>query len=192
MAEREILLYPKDKIALRAKSDPIHAFNRHIRQLIKDLKETLLSHNDGIGLVAPQIGEHLRVVTVRLGARSDWDPEVDPPIVLVNPEIVESGDESKDFDGCLSFPGLYGETIRPHYLRVIGLSKESKPVDRIFMGFDAVLVHHEIDHLDGVLFIDRVESLSNLYRVYIDDRGKPKSVPISVIVSAPWIMDVAE
>jgi peptide deformylase len=192
MAEREILLYPKDKIALRAKSDPIHAFNRHTRQLIKDLKETLLSHNDGIGLVAPQIGEHLRVVTVRLGARSDWDPEVDPPIVLVNPEIVESGDESKDFDGCLSFPGLYGETIRPHYLRVIGLSKESKPVDRIFMGFDAVLVHHEIDHLDGVLFIDRVESLSNLYRVYIDDRGKPKSVPISVIVSAPWIMDVAE
>ena len=192
MAEREILLYPKDKIALRAKSDPINAFNRHTRQLIKDLKETLLSHNDGIGLAAPQIGEHLRVVIVRLGARSEWDPEADPPIALVNPEIVESGDESKDFDGCLSFPGLYGETIRPHYLRVIGLNEEYKPFDRIFMGFDAVLVHHEIDHLVGVLFIDRVESLSNLYRVYINDRGKPMSVPISVIVSAPRTMDVAE
>jgi peptide deformylase len=192
MAQREILLYPKDKIVLRKKSDPINAFNRHTRQLIKDLKETLLSHMDGIGLAAPQIGENLQVVTVRLGSRSAGDSEADPPIALVNPEIIESGDEDKDFDGCLSFPGLYGETIRPHYLRVIGLSEESKPFNRIFTGFDAVLVHHEIDHLDGVLFIDRIESVSDLYRVYIDDQGKPTSVPISVIVSAPHTMDFAE
>jgi peptide deformylase len=192
MAECEILLYPKDKIALRAKSDPINAFDRHTKQLIKDLKETLLSHNDGIGLTAPQIGEHLRVVAVCLGARSDSDLEADPPIALVNPKIVESGNESKDFDGCLSFPGLFGETIRPHYLRVIGLTEENKPFDRIFTGFDAVLVHHEIDHLDGVLFIDRIECLSDLYRMYIDDQGKPTSVPLSVIVSSPRIMDIAE
>jgi peptide deformylase len=115
MAEREILLYPKDKFALRAKSDLLNTFNRRTRQLINDLKETLLFHTDGIGLAAPQIGEHLRVVTVRLGARSDGDSEADPPIAMVNPEIIESGDEDKDFDGCLSFHGLYGETIRPHY-----------------------------------------------------------------------------
>jgi peptide deformylase len=192
MAEREILLYPKDKFALRTKSDPINGFNRHIRQLINDLKETLLCHNDAIGLAAPQISEHLRFVTVRLGAKSEWDPEADPPIVLVNPEIIESSDEAKDFDGCLSFPGLFGETIRPHYLRVIGLTEENKPFDRIFTGFDAVLVHHEIDHLDGVLFIDRIECLSDLYQMYIDDQGKPTRVPLSVIVSSPRIMDIAE
>jgi peptide deformylase len=192
MAKREILIYPKDKFALRKKSDPINAFNRRTRQLIKDLKETLLSHTDGIGLAAPQIGEILRVVTIRLGGRSNWDSEDDSPIALVNPKIIESGNEDKDFDGCLSFPGLYGETIRPHYLRVIGLSEESKPFDRIFKGFDAVLVHHEIDHLDGVLFIDCIENLSDLYRMYIDDQGKPTSVPISVIVSAPRTMDFVE
>jgi peptide deformylase len=192
MAEREILLYPKDKNALRTKSDPINAFNRRTRQLIKDLKETLLSHTDGIGLAAPQIDERLRIVAVRLGARNDWVSEADSPIALVNPEIIESGNEDKDFDGCLSFPGLYGETIRPHFLRVIGLTEDGKPFDRSFTGFDAVLVHHEIDHLDGVLFIDRIESLSDLYRVYIDDQGKPMKVPISVIVSPPTTMDFAE
>jgi peptide deformylase len=182
MAEREILLYPKDKIALRASSVPINAFNRRTRRLIKDLKETLLSCSEGIGLAAPQIDVHLRVVTVRLGARNDWDGEADPPIVLVNPEIIESGDEGKDFDGCLSFPGLYGETIRPHRLRVIGLTEDGKPFDRIFTGFDATVVHHEIDHLDGVLFIDRIESLDDLYRVYMDSNGKPMRLPISQFV----------
>jgi peptide deformylase len=192
MAGREILLYPKDKIALRASSVPINAFNRRTRRLIKDLKETLLSCSDGIGLAAPQIGVHLRVVTIRLGARNDWDGDADPPIALVNPEIVESGNEGKDFDGCLSFPGLYGETIRPHHLRVIGLTGDGKPFDRIFTGFDAVLVHHEIDHLEGVLFIDRIESLDDLYRVYIHSNGKAVRVPISEVVPTISLFDMAE
>ena len=68
MAVREILLYPKDKVALRAKSEPITVFNQQTRELIKDLKDTLLAHHEGIGLAAPQIDAHLRVVLVRLGA----------------------------------------------------------------------------------------------------------------------------
>jgi peptide deformylase len=192
MAVREILLYPKDKTALRAKSDPIHLFNRHTRQLIKDLKETLLAHQDGIGLAAPQIGVHSRMVDVRLGARNDWDHEAGPPITLINPEIVESSDECKDLDGCLSFPGLYGETIRPHYLRVTGLDEDGKPFDRCFAGFDAVLVHHELDHLDGVLFIDRIERLDDLYRVYMDGSGKPVRVPMSEIVPEIYLTNMPE
>ena len=182
MAVREILTYPKFKTELRAKSKPIHAFNHKTRRMIGDLKGTLMAHHDGIGLAAPQIGVHLRTVVVRLGGRNDWDPEAGPPIAFVNPEIVEKGDERKDFDGCLSFPGLFGETIRPHYLRVTGLTEEGNPFDQIYQGFDAVLVHHEIDHLDGVLFIDLTESLDDLYRVYLDNNGKPVRIPMSNIL----------
>jgi peptide deformylase len=167
---------------LRARSEPIQGFNRQIRQTIKDLKDTLMAHQDGIGLAAPQIGAHFRTVVVRLGARNDWDREAEPPIVLINPEIVEKGDDIKDFDGCLSFPGLFGETIRPHYLRVTGLTEHGNPFDQIYQGFDAVLVHHEIDHLDGVLFIDHAESLDDLYRVYLDFDGKTVRIPMSKIL----------
>jgi len=192
MAVCEILLYPKDKIALRAKSDPVRTFNRQTRRLVQDLKDTLLAHSEGIGLAAPQMGAHVRIVVVRLGARHDWDEEADPPIALCNPEIIASNDEQKDFDGCLSFPGLHGATIRPHKLRVSGLYEDGKQFDRIFTGFDAVVVHHEIDHLDGVLFIDRIERLEDLYRVYMDNKGKPVQVPMSVIVPAIRITDMAE
>ena len=196
MTARKILLYPKDKEALRAKSESIHAFNKRTKQLIEDLKDTLIAHTDGIGLAAPQINVHARVVIVRLKAVSDGSREADPPIALINPEIVEAGDERRDFDGCLSFPGLYGETVRPHYLQVIGLDESGKPFDRTFEGFDAVVVHHEIDHLDGVLFIDRIEKFEDLYRVYVDDNGKPVRVPVSQIVGvgkeAIRISDVAE
>lgn len=196
MTARKILLYPKDKEALRAKSESIHAFNKRTKQLIEDLKDTLIAHTDGIGLAAPQINVHARVVIVRLKAVSDGSREADPPIALINPEIVKAGDERRDFDGCLSFPGLYGETVRPHYLRVTGLDESGKKFDRTFEGFDAVVVHHEIDHLDGVLFIDRIEKLEDLYRVYVDDNGKPVRVPISQIMGvgkdAIRISEVAE
>jgi peptide deformylase len=192
MAERAILLYPKHKNALRAKSTPVPALNRQIRRLIKDLKDTLLAHQDGVGLAGPQIGVHQRVVIVRLGAGNVEDGEAHPPIALINPEIVEASDERKDIDGCLSFPGLFGETVRPHLLRVTGIAEEGQPFDCVYSGFDAVIVHHEIDHLDGVLFIDHIAGLDGLYRVYIDDQGKPVRVPISEILPAVHVADLAE
>lgn len=181
MAVREILLFPTDKSALRKKSDPVHKMNRQAQRVIKDLKDTLNACQGGVGLAAPQINEHTRIVLVCLGAENDWDRKAGPPIALVNPKIIESGDEQKDFDGCLSFPGLYGETIRPHYLRVAGLGEDGKPFDQIFTGFDAVVVHHEVDHLNGVLFIDRIENLTDLYRVNKDDSGKLVYQPMTHI-----------
>jgi peptide deformylase len=182
MTVQKILLYPKDKEALRTQSESVPSFNKRTKQLIKDLKDTLIAHTDGIGLAAPQINVHERVVIVRLKTFNDGTHETDPPIALINPEIIEAGDERRDFDGCLSFPGLYGETVRPHYLRVTGLDEGGKKLDRTFEGFDAVVVHHEVDHLDGVLFIDRIEKFEDLYRVYVDDNGKPVRVPISQIM----------
>lgn len=178
MAVRKIVLYAENEAALRQKSEPVRVVNRRIKDLIRDLKETLIAHPDGIGLAAPQINVHQRVVVVRLGSRPDEEAERGAPLALINPEIIAARNERRDFDGCLSFPGLYAETVRPHYLNVTGLDEWGQPFDHVFEGFDAVLVHHEIDHLDGVLFIDRVESVQDLYRVREDEKGLLVRVPV--------------
>lgn len=182
MTVRKIVLYSENPDALRKKSQPVRVVNRRVKKLIKDLKDTLLANSNGIGLAAPQINVHSRVIIVRTGGRSDddGDAEPGPPIALINPEIVEAGQDLRDFDGCLSFPGLFAETVRPHYLRVTGLDEWGKPFERVFEGFDAVVVHHEIDHLNGVLFIDRVEKVEDLYRVQEDENGELVRVPVSL------------
>jgi peptide deformylase len=173
MAVREILRYPKYKEELRKPSRPISKVNPGVASLVADLKETLLAHPEGIGLAAPQINRHLRAVVVRLGSSAEGEgSQLEPPLALLNPEIIEAGDPRLDFDGCLSFPGLYGETVRPHILHVTGWDEEGKPFRRVFEGFDAVLVHHEIDHLDGVLFIDRARRPEDLYRVGKNEEGE--------------------
>jgi peptide deformylase len=181
MAERDIVLYSNNEAALRKKSEPIRVINRRTKKLIKDLKDTLVTHPEGIGLAAPQINVHQRVVVVRLNNRNEEDKEPDPPIALINPQIIEAKNDQRDFDGCLSFPGLFAETVRPHYLRVKGLDEYGQFFDRVFEGFDAVLVHHELDHLDGVLFIDRVESVDDLYRVREDEEGNLVRVPVVAV-----------
>lgn len=186
MAVKEIVLYSENEAALRRKSRPVGSVSRRVKKLVRDLKDTLNDHADGIGLAAPQIDVHRRVVVVRLGGRQDDEenaPEPDPPIALIDPQIVEAGKERKGFDGCLSFPGLYGETVRPHYLRVTGLDEAGQPFDRVFEGFDAIVVHHEIDHLDGVLFIDRVESIGDLYCLRKGENGKWVREPLAIDVS---------
>jgi peptide deformylase len=186
MAVREIVLYLENEAALRKKSQPVGHVTRRVKRLVQNLKDTLNDHADGVGLAAPQIDAHSQVIVVRLGGGQDDEEnaqEPDPPIALIDPQIVEAGNEQRDFDGCLSFPGLYGETVRPHRLRVTGLDEMGHPFDRIFEGFDAVVVHHEIDHLDGVLFIDRIESIEDLYRVREGENGELVRVPVTVDVS---------
>ena len=112
MAVRAILLYKNNSTALRRKSDAVQAVDRRTRRLIRDLKDTLIAGDDGIGLAAPQINVHSRVIVVRLsGGRKEREPG--PPFAIVNPKILDAGDVRLDFDGCLSFPGLYGETRAP-------------------------------------------------------------------------------
>jgi peptide deformylase len=179
MPVRDIVIYPEGKEILRTKCEPTRQINKRVSRCAQDLVDTLNAHPEGVGLAAPQIGMHHRVAVVRLGGGPDSGQEPGPPLPLINPEIVEARDEKRDFDGCLSFPGLYGETVRPHYLRVTGLDEHGRGFDRVFEGFDAVVVHHELDHLDGVLFIDRVERLQDLYRVREDENGDLVRVPLS-------------
>jgi peptide deformylase len=171
MAVRSVIEYSDHKVALRQKSKAVARVNQKVHRLIQDLKDTLNAGSGGIGLAAPQLNIHKRVVAVCLGLESDGEWQAGPPIALINPEIVEASDERVDFDGCLSFPNLYGETIRPHHLRVTGLDEMGQPLNRVCDSFNAVLVHHEIDHLNGVLFIDRIASPQSLYAVREDEAG---------------------
>lgn len=177
MSVREILIYPQARQELRQKSKPVLKMNDDVQQLIQDLKDTLGASLNGIGLAAPQINRHQQVIIVCLGEGEGEAWEAGPPIALINPKIIDSDDEHKDFDGCLSFPGLYGMTTRPHFLRVKCFDQKGKPIDRVYRGFNAVIVHHEIDHLDGVLFIDRVENIHDLYRIEENERGEKIRVP---------------
>jgi peptide deformylase len=178
MTVRKILLYSENVAALRLKSDPVQKANKRVQALIQDLKDTLMACPDGAGLASPQINVHQRVVVVRLGLRDEDDDTTVSPTALLNPEIMEARDERRDFDGCLSFPGLYGTTRRPHYLKVKALDETGQPVERVFEDFDAILVHHEIDHLDGVLFIDRIEQPEDLYTIRRGADGRPERVPL--------------
>lgn len=171
MAVREIVQYRDHKVALRQVSRPVARLTPKVHRLIKDLKDTLMAGSDGIGLAAPQINNHKRIVVVCLGVESDGEWQAGPPVALINPEIIEASDDRTDFDGCLSFPNLYGETIRPHHLRVTGLNEMGHPLDRVCDGFNAVLVHHEVDHLNGILFIDRIASPQSLYAIRVDENG---------------------
>ncbi len=161
MAVRPIVLYEKNEAALRRTSDPFLDGSSETRQLVADLKDTLLHHANGIGLAAPQIGVHKRAIVVCFGAGNG--EKHGPPVGIINPVIVEAGRELSDFDGCLSLPGLYAETVRPHFMRLRGLDECGKTFEWTLEGFDAVVVHHEVDHLNGVLFIDRVSSPDKFY-----------------------------
>ena len=120
---------------------------------------------------------------VCLGDDKAGEWQAGPPRALIDPKIMMQADERKDFDGCLSFPGLYGETIRPHQLRVVGLDENGNPFDETFTGFNAVLVHHEIDHLEGILFIDRINSPEDLFRIHRNEKNEVVRMPINIKIN---------
>jgi peptide deformylase len=161
MAVRPIVLYASAPEMLRRRSDPVGKGLADVRGLAADLVDTLRDHGDGVGLAAPQIGVHKRVIVVCLGASAEG--RKGSPQAVIDPVIVEAARELPDFDGCLSFPGFFGETIRPHSIRLRGMDQRGRGLLWTLEGFDAVVVHHEVDHLEGVLFVDRLESKDKLY-----------------------------
>lgn len=147
---RDIRLYGDP--VLREKAAPVEEIDAEIRQLIDDLVETMYDA-DGIGLAAPQVGVPLQIFVYDIR-----DPEVESG-VLVNPEIVDSAGSAKDEEGCLSLPGLTDVVERSESVVVRGLDLEGNPVEIAAEGLLGRCIQHEKDHLDGVLFIDRVSPL---------------------------------
>ena len=153
MALRDILIIPDKR--LRLKSEPVKAIDKEIRTLLEDMFETMYAA-PGIGLAAIQIGVPKRVVTMDL-AKKDDPAE---PQVFINPEIVWSSDDKSTYEeGCLSIPEYYEEVERPKSVRVKFLDREGKPQEMEADGLLATCLQHEIDHINGVLFIDHISKL---------------------------------
>jgi peptide deformylase len=151
MAVRRVVLLGEK--ALRDPGVEVEAFDDELRSLVSDMQETMY-YAEGIGLAAPQIGVSLRVCVLDL--RDEDDPTAGR-WVLVNPVIVESSDEEdKAPEGCLSIPDMEDVVTRSSRVTVRGLDAEGAPVEAEAEGLLARALQHEIDHLDGVLFIDRL------------------------------------
>ncbi|MEO5806210.1 peptide deformylase [Devosia sp.] len=153
MAIRPILVIPDAR--LRAVADHIEVVDDDIKKLAKDMLDTMYDA-PGIGLAAPQIGVLKRIVVMDLAAEGET-PE---PLVLINPEITKFGDEMQvTEEGCLSIPELYYEVERPNAVTVTYTDLDGNEVTKDAEGKLAVCIQHELDHLDGVLYIDYLSRL---------------------------------
>lgn len=151
MPVRNIREYPEP--VLRKKSEDVTDFGEELQSLLQDMWETMAT-NDGVGLAAPQIGVSLRVVVIGWRERK---------IVLVNPVVIEQEGEEELEEGCLSAPGFYEKVTRPARVVVEARDEQGEPIRLEEEGFMARVLMHEIDHLEGKLFLDRLSPLKRQY-----------------------------
>jgi peptide deformylase len=150
MAILEILHFPDAR--LRNVAKPVAQVDATVRKLIDDMFETMYQA-PGIGLAAIQVNQPYRVIVV------DISDERNQPLALVNPEILEKHGEEQMDEGCLSVPGIYETVQRAERVRVKALDRQGKSFELDVDGLLAVCIQHEIDHLDGKLFVDYLSSL---------------------------------
>ncbi len=141
------------------------------QKLIDDMIETMNEYR-GIGLAAPQVHAPVRLIVVGLQKEDDEDDEAEIKVApLINPEITPSGDDViEGWEGCLSIPEVRGRVPRAAAIRVRALDRRGKPIEVALEGFSARVTQHERDHLDGILFVDRMRSLESL--TYLDEYAR--------------------
>jgi peptide deformylase len=170
---------------LRARAKPLEPADiksPRVQQLIDDLFETMLEYQ-GVGLAAPQVHESLRLFVAGFAPRvagedddEDAEDEEDeddrvPLMALINPEITIAGDDTADeWEGCLSIPDIRGRVTRPREIKVKAYDRRGRRIEINARGFTARVIQHETDHLDGILFLDRMESFETL--TFLDEFGK--------------------
>ena len=153
MALLNILEFPDPR--LRTVATPVTKFDRTLSTLVDDMFETMYAA-PGIGLAATQVDVHKRLIVI------DVSEDKSQPLVFINPEVTVLDEDTSEYDeGCLSVPGFYETVVRPQHVRVIARNREGEQFTMEPQGLLAVCVQHEIDHLDGKLFVDY---LSNLKR----------------------------
>lgn len=156
MAVKEVLKMGHP--VLQQVAEPVSEFDTpELYALIDDMLDTMRAM-DGAGLAAPQIGVSRRVVIFEVEANPRYpDVEVVPRTVLINPVITPLGEEQESgWEGCLSVPGMRGLVSRPARIRYTGYDAAGEPIDREVSGFHARVVQHEVDHLDGILYPQRI------------------------------------
>ena len=160
MSRLEILHFPDPR--LRRRAEPVRVVDDDVRRLIDDMLETMYDA-PGIGLSAPQVNVAKRVITI------DVSQDRSAPLCLVNPDIRSTSGETEIEEGCLSVPGVYEIVQRPERVRVTALDRDGRSREIEAEGLLAVCIQHEIDHLEGRLFVDY---LSRLKRQRIRKRAE--------------------
>ncbi len=155
MSVRVMHHLPNDSV-LRRKARRVSSIDKSVHRLIDDMVETM-HHSDGVGLAAPQIGVPLRVIVVQM-------PD-EEPIAIINPAIVKRRGEREVSEACLSVPGYGGEIKRSVSVTVKGRDRQGKALRIKAAGLLAQALEHEIDHLNGTLFVDHIESQDKLHRI---------------------------
>ena len=155
MAILPLVIAPDER--LKTKSEAIATISDDIRKLAADMLDTMY-YERGIGLAAVQVGVLKRILVADVDWRDDGTPG--KQYVLINPEIVEEAPKKRSYkEGCLSFPDQFAEVSRPDFVRVRYLDLNGKQQEETFEGLLATCIQHEIDHLNGVVFVDYVSSL---------------------------------
>lgn len=135
---------------LRQKSQPVEHLTKEVRDLIIQMK-TIMENNNGVGLAAPQINVSLRIIVFELDNKF---------YAFINPEIIKSSKETSSIEeGCLSLPNIYGEVERPEKIILKAIDSDGKKIKLKAFGLLARIIQHEIDHLDGILFIDKAKNI---------------------------------
>jgi peptide deformylase len=167
MALLDILLEGDPR--LRQKSLRIRNVDDTVRRLVDDMYETMLDA-PGVGLAAPQVGVLRRLIWVCVpeNFHDEENPELSVP--LINPEIVKAHGRVLGYEGCLSIPGWTGEVPRAAVVTVKGIGLDNRPIRVKARGWGARVLQHEIDHLDGILFIDRVEDKATIVQLPDDEQ----------------------
>lgn len=145
MAIRNIRTIGDEVLNKRCKE--VKEINERIEELIEDMLDTMYEA-DGVGLAAPQVGVLKRIVTIDIG---------DGPIIMINPEVVETSGEQTGVEGCLSVPGKHGTVTRPNYAKVVFYDENMEKCELEGTELLARAICHECDHLDGNLYVDKVE-----------------------------------
>ena len=159
MSLRDIVLYPADVLAKRAVE--VGSFDAALDQLVEDMIQTMYEA-PGIGLAAPQVGVLQRVTVIDVSPReaAEDEPAPEPELhVLINPQIVHRQGKIVWEEGCLSIPGVYEKVDRAERVVVQALDRRGQPLELEATGLLAVCIQHELDHLDGVVFLDRLSPL---------------------------------
>lgn len=151
MAVLDIVLFPD--APLKAKADPYETVGREAAKLAADMFETMKEY-DGCGLSGPQVGVLKRILVLH-------EPETETQMCLINPEIVESEGRELAEEGCLSFPRVYAEVPRATRIRVRALNERGARLDFEVIGMLARIIQHETDHLEGIVFLDRLDVLTH-------------------------------
>lgn len=150
MAKLDVLHFPDER--LRTRAVPVESVDATIRQLVDDMFETMYEA-PGIGLAATQVNVHKRVIVV------DVSEQRDEPLVFINPELLGLDGIEETEEGCLSVPGIYEKVRRAERIRVRALNREGESFEMEADGLLAVCIQHEMDHLEGKLFVDYLSDL---------------------------------